>query len=529
MLKDSAPARLFIRASILLLRSVAPLSIAYCALRVFRPSSLPSTKAIVVLDVWAAGESLFFLFVYLPRRIWLNRTAPAYCALPSRNARRKAFLKLWDATPDPRNYVSLWFKGVPVEALCREDVKDWLSWNMWNKTTRSLADEEELNEYLMHMQKVLKLNFPEGRSGNNSTAVTFEPVRMMHRPLIWYLFFVGGVDFPTSSSLLLNGYKFYSLPVFSTTRLRSPLPLRPYSMLSWHRSPSSKLSYWYLPHTSTQHVPILFIHAIGVGMFPYADFLKEIRQLNKDQGVGIIAVEILQISGRISPPFPHGREMTQEIQKILEYNSWSRCIVISHSYGSVVATHLLRDSETAPLLGPMLFVDPVAFAFHDPHIAWNFLRRRPTTASEIQLQYFASMDSDVAYTLTRRFVWPENSIWREDVEDRARADSSCRCTVALSGRDIIIETNTMGRYLTRDQSGDEDVKWYQEEDNMNDEWKHRPWTGDKPLDVLWYPELNHAEIFDDKEDRARLLEVIEKYTRQGATISGGVQNGGGIP
>ena len=55
------------------------------------------------------------------------------------------FLKTWECTPDPYAYVSLWFKGVPVEALCEEDIKDWLSWSLWNKTKRSLVDEHELH------------------------------------------------------------------------------------------------------------------------------------------------------------------------------------------------------------------------------------------------------------------------------------------------------------------------------------------------------------------------------------------------
>ena len=203
-------------------------------------------------------------------------------------------------------------------------------------------------------------------------------------------------------------------------------------------------------------------------------------------------------------------------------------MLVSHSYGSVVCAHLLHSPETAALIGPLLFIDPVAFSFYDPHIAWNFLRREPTTASEIQLQYFASMDPDVAHTLTRRFVWPENSLFREDVEGRGvGGDTSRKCAVALSGRDIIINTEIVGKYLTRDRRNDECVKWYEEaeEERMSQEWKEKAWTGEQALEVLWFPELNHAEVFYEKKDRAMLMEVIAQYSSDGVKSNGADQDG----
>ena len=515
MLQDSWRTRLFIRTSIFLLRAVAPLSIGYCSVRLIAWQHVPSNAAIYVLDAYAGAEALFYLLVYIPRRHWLNRPALPRCPLPSREARREVFLKTWQCTPDPHAYVSLWFKTVPVEALCEEDIKDWLSWSLWNKTQRSLVDEHELHQYFTQTEEVLKHTFPKGDSGNSSSAVTFEPLHMQHRPLTWYALFVGGADAYTSLSLLVSGYRFYRPPY---SRFLNSLPLRPLALLSRHSTPSSRLPYWYLPHRSPSHLPVLFVHGIGVGLYPYLSFLKALQQLHHTLGIGVIALEVLPISSRISPPFPFAEETRQQILAIFRRHSWSRCMIVSHSYGSVVCAHLLHDPETAALIGPLLFIDPVAFAFHDPHIAWNFLRRNPKTASEIQLQYFASMDPDVAHTLTRRFVWPENSLFREEIEERAEPDNRDKCTVALSGKDIIIDTEIVGKYLTRDRSNDEHVKWYeeQEEERMNEECKETEWTGEQPLEVMWFPDLNHAEVFYEKEDRTRLLDVVARYSADGA-------------
>lgn len=316
------------------------------------------------------------------------------------------------------------------------------------------------------------------------------------------------------------GFAFYSC---GFTRLLNSLPLRPWSVLTSHRSPSAQIPYWYLPHTSSNHIPILFIHGVGVGLHFYLNFFKDFLTELRPQGIGMIALEILPISSRITGPFMQEGQMTQEIQKILNRHGWTRCIVMSHSYGSVVAAHLLHDPSTSNLIGPMIFVDPVAFSFHPPEVAWNFLRRNPTTASEIQLQYFASTDPDVAYTLTRRFIWSENSLWREDVEKRANAEdgSGKRCTVTLAGKDIIADTNTLGCYLTR--SNVEGESWYEQEDALDDDWKRSTWTGKASLEVLWFPELNHAEVFDDAKDRRVLLQVLEVYSSDGAAFPGNGQ------
>jgi pimeloyl-ACP methyl ester carboxylesterase len=517
MLKDGLGARIFIRASILALRSVAPLSLLYCVFRLGVPLERPLPQAFRILDIYAGAESAFLLLVYFPRRLWLNRPAPAYNPLPSSKNRQVAFSRTWECTPDPYAYVSLWFLGAPIEVLCREDVKDWLYWRLWNSTKRALADEPELDDYLSQTEQILSFKFPDGRSSNKSMAVTFEPVRMMHRPLIWYFLFVGAADFQMCCTLPFYGFRFYSLPLFSRTRLYSPLPIRPLSLLSPYRSPSQRLSYWSLPHTSKNHLPILFIHAIGVGLQFYLPFFKELYALHKRTGIGIIAIEILPTSSRISAPILSPTQMAQEIQLILQYHNISLVTLMSHSYGSVISTHLLRSPLTSPLIGPLLFVDPVAFGFHDPNIAYNFLRRIPKSASEIQLQYFASVDPDIAYTLTRRFIWPENSLWREDVEDHLDQDSRWKCTVMLGGQDIITDTETLGKYLTREKGM---KKWYEEHDDrrMTDEWKREDSSGEKGLEVIWFEGLNHSEIFDDQESREAVLKVVEKYARDGVRV-----------
>lgn len=186
MLKDGAISRAFIRLSILLLRSVAPLSAAYCITRLagWRPESL--SGFLYAADAYAGTETGFYLLCQI-RRLWLNRPAPPHALSFSPQERKDMFSRTWESTPNPRGYLSLWFKGVSIEELCREDVKDWISWRMWNEIERSGINEAELEEYLAYAEKILNWKFPSGRSTHTSMAVTFEPLRVIHRPLIWYV------------------------------------------------------------------------------------------------------------------------------------------------------------------------------------------------------------------------------------------------------------------------------------------------------------------------------------------------------
>ena len=47
----------------------------------------------------------------------------------------------------------------------------------------------------------------------------------------------------------------------------------------------------------------------------------------------------------------------------------------------------------------------------------------------------------------------------------------------------------------------------------DDAWETKPWGG-RGLDVLWCEDLDHAQVFDDRKARARLLRVIAEYTKR---------------
>jgi pimeloyl-ACP methyl ester carboxylesterase len=277
---------------------------------------------------------------------------------------------------------------------------------------------------------------------------------------------------------------------------------------------------------------VLFIHGIGIGLYPYTTFLSDINSSSDpDDQVGIIAIEIMPVSFRITHPALSKSEMCNEIKAILGHHGWDKVVLVSHSYGTVVSTHLLKTPSTAQLIGPVLLIDPVSILLHLPDVAYNFTRRKPKRANEHQLYYFASMDMGVSHALSRHFFWAENVIWKKDMEGR-------NVTVSLAGKDLIVDTKAVSRYLT---SGDlspgtstaphmtlfdsESTRDGQTEfmtgptrevdveaDEDPTKWESK-WKG-KGIDVLWFENLDHAQVFDRFATRRPLVRTIRQYCAQ---------------
>lgn len=73
-------------------------------------------------------------------------------------------------------------------------------------------------------------------------------------------------------------------------------------------------------------------------------------------------------------------------------------------------------------------------------------------------------------------------------------------TVVLGGKDLIVDTAAVKAYLT----GEKSASWEKGGQDGG------PWKGEG-LDVLWFPELDHAQVFDKKRTRKRLGDAVRSY------------------
>jgi pimeloyl-ACP methyl ester carboxylesterase len=333
------------------------------------------------------------------------------------------------------------------------------------------------------------------------------------------------VDTLTSALLLYLGFKHYAPP---RSYLRA-FPPRPLLSLLSKTAATPHFPYWYRPPRAggESKNPILFLHGIGVrlskrdinlidltdlqiGLYPYVPLFREI--LRADPTQSLVLIEFLPVSFRMTGPMPPRRTTLDAINTILEDLAINKVTLAAHSYGTFIAGHIVSPppdaastADPALLLrrkvAALVLIDPIPFLLHLPTVAHNFLYRAPgrRRANEWQLWYFASRDADVARVLGRCFFWEEGCIWREDLR-RFGAEDGRRVAVVLGGGDQIIPSADVREYLTADEAGE-----WARAGGGSERWTSRA----ERLEVLWFPGLDHATVFETKERRKMLMRALD--------------------
>ncbi|KAI4213121.1 MAG: hypothetical protein LQ351_004275 [Letrouitia transgressa] len=479
MIGQSRGAYVFIRTFIFFLRSIAPFSILYWLLRV---SILPEILHLpFLLEFVAATEVLFYFLVFLPRNHLFQNPA-VHPVVPPRAERRELFRKCLDTVPDIKEFIKLGSRE-PRNKIRRDNVKEWLCWAFLNKATWNADEDAELDDYLKEIEGLLGEELPPGRGQ----------------------FMVGGHDLIAHVYLLYHSFHLHRRPL---PDFFFEFPIRGLELFSRYQSLARRISYYHRPHTSTTRIPVVLIHGVGIGLHTYMRLMSEFDHASRGT-VGFIALEIMEISFRLTHPALRRAELCAEILAILEHHGWSRFVLIGQSFGTIISAQMLHDPAIAPRIDSLILFDPVTFLLHLTEMAYNFTRRKPRSANEWQLYYFASTDLGIAHTLARCTFWSENILWKEELGSR-------RCTVILGARDIVVAAEEIGRYLTREPG----VRAIDDSRSRGSSasWKTRRWTG-KGVDVLWFEENDHGEIIDTKAGRQVLINVAMEYSKADGAVA----------
>lgn len=198
MINNSLPEYLFIRACVFALRAIGPLSILYSFLRPFMPISNRLRLRLLPLDVYAAIETAFLLFVYLPLRARSQRpTVHPPLTLPSE--RKALFERCVTTTSEYTRYLRQWFRNAELAEIKMENVQEFFAWAFLNKAsprdTKQVGEahsidanyEQELEKYTEGLEMRMGSTLPQGYGKAKSLRLTLDEVRMAHRPLIWYM------------------------------------------------------------------------------------------------------------------------------------------------------------------------------------------------------------------------------------------------------------------------------------------------------------------------------------------------------
>lgn len=256
-----------------------------------------------------------------------------------------------------------------------------------------------------------------------------------------------------------------------------------------------------------------------------------------DGQVGIVILDIMPISFRFTHESLSPEEFVAEVNSIISTHGWEKFVLIGNSFGTALSLQLLKSPVLSDKIADILMIDPVVFLLHCPEMVHNFLRRSPVKASEWQLWYFASADIGASHTLARRFLWSENILWKEDITNdessltwktTAHEKERRKWTIILSRDDIIVNGFAVGRYLTRKDGvkaldDDRDVAALKRDVDAFGSASKALTKNKKTVDssgkrgnnlrVLWFEEVNHAEVFDYKHTRKDLIDVVLDYCR----------------
>ena len=502
MLGTSLPEYVLIRLSILFFRYIPlwyALPLLYNLVTHGRDAwSWPSSR---IWGLLLLLEDLYYLFLWKPYQQRLRFKAK-HPPPQTREQRRALFERVLDNAPSLEGYLKGWFLGADLADIKRDNLREFLLWALFDKDegdrlSKHPGTEVEVAEYVTEIEKRLGRTLENGRGPAKCLRLTIDDIDTTYRGLVWYLI-VFCVD-QFTHQVLLRWYGF-------EYRARSPLasddvfPPRPQTISANLQSPVQNLSYWMKPHEAGSDTkPIVFFHGIGIGLLSYLRFLAQVHKAStrNGKGTGIMAVELLPVSFRLTTPPPGRTEFVEQMARILDFHQWREVTLVSHSYGSVLSTHMLRSPIMQHRIASVVLIDPVTVMLHLPNVAYNFTRRAPSTANEWQLWYFASTDPGVAHCLGRHFFWRENIVWRDELLDVVKdgAKQGTRSVaVCLSGRDLIVDTAAVAKYLG---AGEKRVG------GTGD--------GDADIEVALFPELDHAQVFDDRKGLQKVVDMVQRH------------------
>lgn len=171
------------RASVFALRMVTPASICYTAAYITGLFHFPGAP---LLFAYTATEMVFYLLVYLPRSFNLQAPAKHPERMP-RERRRLYFERCAEQIPDPERYLSKWFHDALPSEIRQENLKDFFRWGFLNSGEFDPIDEEELDEYVHGVEKLLGREIAPGRGKAIPLRLTIDNFYPQHRPLAWYV------------------------------------------------------------------------------------------------------------------------------------------------------------------------------------------------------------------------------------------------------------------------------------------------------------------------------------------------------
>jgi len=333
-------------------------------------------------------------------------------------------------------------KTLPAfSALSRGDVKGWLARNLFYKEVARLSALEavELDGLVDELEasageKLRPTDAPT--PGLRSMCAGTDAVRWRHRPL-WYYFITQGVgkNVWTPAVMAAAGYE---------------------------RRTQEELVYWYRPAQPTgapatappsQQEAFVFIHGVGVGPAPYAQFLEAAAP---DRAAAVIAVELSAPAQRIFPDAPPPPErFARLVADAMDSVGIERAVVGGHSLGTAYASYVASADARGELarrggseaaasaagsapsaksrrISGLVLIDPIACLLHQSRVTNQFVYTPASSLKEAADDYYFKKELFTATVIARQLPWHDAAVWLDERTPQTPT------LVALSSQDSIV-------------------------------------------------------------------------------------------
>ena len=435
------------------------------ALRATGPAALISVVAHAVglvviprvVHAWLAVEAGFYLLSQ-----WMARAMSVHQEPPPLSSRRRQ--QLWRRIlADPARggsvaeFVGSWFyrdRGPPPIALARElapqplrrllpqparrpsavtyeelsrnDVETWLSHGLFGRPWADIRFDVdrrlELGTLVGEMERAAGRRLretPEARSGTALAArpmlPNLDPVRWTARPLAYYAVTHGG-------GALLYAPRTMSAAGFGRReKVKSADGRKTLRYYVRAAAPGKEAA-----------PPIVFVHGIGVGPPPYAQFLA---RLGEATGRMVVAVEMPSIAQRLSGPPPEPRRFAALVSTLLAKHGFTEAHLLGHSMGSAFVSYVARHAPQAT--ASLTLLDPICLSMHNAAVTKAVVYPRSDAIQEEIYNFFFKDELFTSRVVARHLWWYEAGQWLDDQAPERPT------LVALSTEDAIVPSKAV--------------------------------------------------------------------------------------
>ncbi|KAJ9084341.1 hypothetical protein DSO57_1025627 [Entomophthora muscae] len=364
-----------------------------------------------VLALWSLSEVAFYVFYRYCFAIASRHQPPLKLTFDERIALAKKMLEHID---DIFLMLNNWLHLQPTEPLTFKQYSTWIIYAFFDKAEENLTEDEvaQSKEILSFFEN--QVEFPEASSDKEIVKYvpvrpTIEPLQVIHKPLIFFL--VTGIP-----KMLAH----LGLQSFGFTRYAA----------------NDNIHYW-SNNIKSHELPILFIHGIGLGYSMYFRQVARLTQLYPNRH--IILYEVPSVSLSPVAEINTKDQTIQAVDIIFQTHNLETSSVIAHSYGTVIATWLVKFRPH--YVTKLSLVDPICFMLWDSTLVYGFLLSRPTSMLHEFIRLFLSRDLVMANTFCRYFMWHASFMFPDEIH--------CPANIYFSKKDCIIDAKTCYAHLEK--------------------------------------------------------------------------------